>query len=833
MTDISFQDLVLKLQQFWADQGCILMQPLDIEVGAGTFHPATFLGAIGPEPMQSAYVQPSRRPTDGRYGENPNRLQHYFQYQVILKPSPGNIQQLYLDSLSGLGIDFLADDIRFVEDNWESPTLGAWGLGWEVWLNGMEVTQFTYFQQIGGLDCRPVTGEITYGLERIAMYLQGVDSVYDLVWTPGYSYRDVYHQNEVEMSAYNFEYADTDELLRSFSAAEAACQELLASELPLPAYEKVLKASHTFNLLDARKAIGVTERARYIGRIRALARGVAESYFQSREALGFPRGNGSAGDGLDMAKKGKTRDTETLLVELGTEELPPRSLQTLATSFADSVWRNLVAESLVATSDGENAGNYHWYATPRRLAVRVFNVSKKQPSTIVERRGPSVAAAFGPDGNPTPAANGFAGSCGVPVSQLQSIDTPKGKWLIHRQKQKGNTLEGTITAVLERSIAQLPIRKRMRWGGGNEEFVRPVHWLVALHGNRCLNTSILSVISGNQTRGHRFHADRMIAIPHADKYAQTLRSKGRVIADFELRRDKILEQVQKQAATVKGRIDEDQSLLDEVTGLVEWPSAVLGEFDRDFLEIPQECLVSSMRDHQKYFHLTNRNGRLLPYFITVSNIRSKSPARVRNGNQRVLRARLSDARFFWETDLKHSLASLCPQLETVMFHEALGSTLDKTRRLEQLAIVIADEIGAEVKAAGRAALLSKADLVSGMVGEFPELQGVMGRYYAELDKEEPAVSVAIEQHYWPRFAGDRIPADRVSQAVSLADKIDTLVGIFSTGEEPTGEKDPYGLRRAALGVLRILVEGDLGSGFGRTAQVLCRKLQGHKPDPNQ
>ena len=266
------------------------MQPFDQEMGAGTFHPTTFLGALGPEPIKAAYVQPSRRPTDGRYGENPNRLQHYYQFQVILKPSPDDIQQLYLDSLEVLGVDFLKEDVRFVEDNWESPTLGAWGLGWEVWLNGMEVTQFTYFQQVGGLECRPITGEITYGLERIAMYLQGVENVYDLVWTPGASYGDLYHQNEVEMSAFNFEHANTDELFRQFDAHEAACKELLEIPLPLPAYEYVLKASHTFNLLDARQAIGVTERARYIGRIRELARGVATAYYESREALGFPRG---------------------------------------------------------------------------------------------------------------------------------------------------------------------------------------------------------------------------------------------------------------------------------------------------------------------------------------------------------------------------------------------------------------------------------------------------------------------------------------------------------------------------------------------------------------
>lgn len=295
---VTFQQLIFTLQQYWADQGCVIMQPYDMEVGAGTFHPATFLAAVGPEPLQAAYVQPSRRPTDGRYGENPNRLQHYFQFQVVLKPSPENFQDLYLGSLKELGLDPLKDDIRFVEDDWESPTLGAWGLGWEIWLNGMEVSQFTYFQQVGGLDCKPVTGEITYGLERIAMYIQGVDSLFDLIWNDGptgrYTYRDIYHQNEVEQSTYNFEYADVDNLFGAFDAAEKMCDTLLDNKLPLPAYEQVLTASHSFNLLDARHAIGVTERARYIGRVRTMARGIARVYYDNREALGFPRGKQSA-----------------------------------------------------------------------------------------------------------------------------------------------------------------------------------------------------------------------------------------------------------------------------------------------------------------------------------------------------------------------------------------------------------------------------------------------------------------------------------------------------------------------------------------------------------
>jgi glycyl-tRNA synthetase alpha chain len=294
----TFQDLILTLQRYWAERGCVIVQPYDMEVGAGTFHVATFLRALGPEPWSAAYVQPSRRPTDGRYGDNPFRLQHYYQYQVVIKPSPPDLVDLYLGSLRAVGIDPLVHDIRLVEDNWESPTLGAWGLGWEIWLNGMEVTQFTYFQQVGGIDCRPVMGELTYGLERLAMYLQGVESVFDLVWTDGplsrVTYGDVYHQNEVEQSKYNFELADVDELFRQFDAHERECQRMLEAKLALPAYERMLKCSHTFNLLDARKAISVTERQRYILRVRTLSRAVAQAYYASREALGFPMLQGTA-----------------------------------------------------------------------------------------------------------------------------------------------------------------------------------------------------------------------------------------------------------------------------------------------------------------------------------------------------------------------------------------------------------------------------------------------------------------------------------------------------------------------------------------------------------
>ncbi len=317
ISNLTFQELILALQDYWAKQGCVVLQPYDLEMGAGTFHTATFLRALGPETWNAAYVQPSRRPKDGRYGENPNRLQHYYQFQVVLKPNPANIQQLYLDSLKAIGIDTLTHDIRFVEDNWESPTLGAWGLGWEVWLNGMEVTQFTYFQQVGGVECYPVTGEITYGLERLAMYLQGVDSVYDLVWTRGQfgvvTYGDVFHQNEVEQSTYNFEYANVEKLFELFDFYEGESNRLMAVELPLPAYEMVIKASHTFNLLDARGAISVTERQRYILRVRQLARAIAQSYVQSRAKLGFPMAEPALRDEVlaKLAAEAQSKESET------------------------------------------------------------------------------------------------------------------------------------------------------------------------------------------------------------------------------------------------------------------------------------------------------------------------------------------------------------------------------------------------------------------------------------------------------------------------------------------------------------------------------------------
>ncbi len=806
----TFQGLVLALQQYWTEQGCVILQPLDMEVGAGTFHPATFLRAIGPEPWRSAYVQPCRRPTDGRYGENPNRLQHYYQFQVILKPSPLDIQERYLGSLEMLGIDPLVHDIRFVEDNWESPTLGAWGLGWEVWLNGMEVTQFTYFQQVGGLDCRPVSGEITYGLERIAMYLQGVDSIYDLVWARGESgetvtYGDVFHQNEVEMSHYNFERADIPALFAGFESCERQSRELVQAGLPLPAYEMVLKASHLFNLLDARHAISVTERQRYILRVRALSRAVAQAYYEARETLGFPLYQPTKPDTPPLPPqapppgRGERRD---LLVEIGTEELPPKALRSLAAAFKERIHAELQKADLAFTE-------IRSFATPRRLAIWVGDLIDQQPDRIIERRGPALTAAFDEAGLPTRAARGFATSCGVTVEELERLENDKGAWLMFRRMEPGNPTAALLPGIVENALKQLPIPKRMRWGDDSAEFVRPVHWVLLLHGEQLIDADILGLPTVRTTRGHRFHQPEALHVASPADYEELLHTRGYVIAGLERRRQAIHAQVEELAAELGGKAIIDPELLDEVTALVEWPVAIAGEFDRRFLEIPPEVLIASMKGHQKYFHVVDETRRLMPYFIAISNIESRDPEQVRKGNERVIHPRLSDAEFFWNQDRRQPLASRLESLKEVVFQKQLGSLYDRTCRISRLAANLAEECGADKAKAERAGLLSKCDLVTEMVGEFPELQGTMGRYYALHSGENEEVAQALEEQYMPRFAGDNVPETFTGRCLSIADKLDLLVGIFSIGQAPSGDKDPFALRRAAVGILRILIECNL------------------------
>lgn len=493
----------------------------------------------------------------------------------------------------------------------------------------------------------------------------------------------------------------------------------------------------------------------------------------------------------------------TLLIELGTEELPPKTLKKLSDAFTAELLSGLIEAELISKDDACKAQPF---ASPRRLALSIPNVIAAQPDQTIERRGPAVQAAFKEDGQASPAAMGFAKSCGVDVNDLERLKTDKGEWLSYNLKEVGKTLDELVPGIMDQAIKRLPIAKRMRWGNGTAEFVRPVKWLIVMHGQRVLPATVLDINASNTTRGHRFHSEGEFVIKSADDYEQQLLEQGHVVANFAKRQSMILEQVNMAATSVNGAIEQDSALLDEVTGLVEYPTAVIGTFDKSFLEVPQECLISSMRDHQKYFHIVDTNGKLMPHFITISNIQSKKPEQVRSGNEKVLRARLSDAQFFWLTDQKIKLAERVERLNSVMFHAKLGSVLQKSQRIQTLAGKLATQMGGDSAIAERGALLAKADLVSDMVGEFDELQGIMGHYYADRDGEPTLVGECVEQHYWPKFAGDRLPISAEAQAVALADKIDSLVGIYGAGEVPTGDKDPYALRRAALSILRILIE---------------------------
>lgn len=493
----------------------------------------------------------------------------------------------------------------------------------------------------------------------------------------------------------------------------------------------------------------------------------------------------------------KTRD---LLIEIGTEELPPKALKKLSNAFSRGVFDGLVKAALVAAE-----GAFESFATPRRLAVLVKDVNVQQPDSKEIRSGPPIKTAFDEDNKPTKAALGFARKHGVTVDDLDAVD---GR-LVCKIKNIGRSAAELVPDIVTTTLAGLPIPKRMRWGSSAVEFVRPVHWVVLLHGTEAIAAKILGICAGRDTRGHRFHYPQPIPLKEPKEYELLLKTKGYVVADYADRRNKIKQQVLETAQALHGHANPDESLLDEVTSLVEWPVVISGDFDPGFLEIPPEALISSMQVHQKCFPVTDSGGKLMPHFITISNIESRDPAQVRAGNERVMRPRLADATFFWNQDRAHALSERLDKLKQVVFQHKLGSLWDKTQRISSLACLIAERLDTDPAHARRAGLLSKCDLLTEMVGEFPELQGIMGRYYADKDGEPKQVCRAIDEQYMPRFAGDALPKSPAGQALAIADKLDTLVGIFGIGQIPSGTKDPYALRRAALGVLRIMIEGDL------------------------
>lgn len=831
---LNFQSIIMTLQKFWAERGCLIWQPYYTQVGAGTMNPATYLRVLGPEPWNVGYVEPSIRPDDGRYGENPNRMQMHYQFQVILKPDPGNPLEIYLQSLEALGIDPRKHDIRFVEDNWESPALGAWGLGWEVWLNGQEITQFTYFQQAGGIVLDPVSVEITYGLERIAIALQQVSNFRDIQWSPSLTDGDVNLQAEQEHSKYYFEIANIDRLRQMYDLFEAEANCCLAEGLVLPAHDYVLKCSHTFNVLDTRGAVGVTERQALFGRMRELSRKVAEAYVDQRQRLEFPWLQGKHGECKQKQPSAHiVRPDENeiqtgvapFLLEIGTEELPASDLTAALNQLQQRVpeWLN----NLRLNFEGLRIE-----ATPRRLVVFVEKLAVMQADLEQIVKGPPADRAFDADGRPTKAAEGFARSKGVAVDELVVREMDGGRYVAAVVHQSGQPVQQVLAQEIPALLGAIRFDKSMRWNSSNVSFSRPVRWLLAILGEnetcQVIPFNFAGLQSGAATRGLRFLQPSEWMVQSPKQYFETLTQQG-ILLCLEERKAVIQQQIYALAEEVGGVIEDDPALLAEVASLVEAPTALRGSFSSSYLDLPREVLVSVMKKHQRYFPVLKADDsqKLLPYFIAVRNGHPEWLDVVTQGNEHVIRARFADAAFFVREDLKKPLRDYVPLLSSLTFQVKLGSMLDKTRRITALVEDLNRLLGYsqdDLLVAKRAAELCKADLATKMVVEMTSLQGLMGRHYALASDEAPAVAQAIFEHYLPRATGDLIPESKAGFLVGLADRLDSLAGLFAVGLAPSGNKDPFAQRRAALGIVQNLAAWDVDFDVRQALQMAAQYL---------
>lgn len=800
-----FQEVIMRLERFWAEQGCLIWQPYNVQVGAGTMNPATYLRVLGPEPWRVAYVEPSIRPADGRYGENPNRWQQFYQYQVIIKPDPGDPQEMYLRSLEAIGVDLSRHDVRFVEDNWEAPALGAWGLGWEVWCDGQEISQYTYMQQAGGTVLEPVSVEITYGLERIMLFLQGVPTFLDIRWQDDVTYGDVLFRQEVEHCAYNFEVADVGRLSALYRIYAAEAEAALERGLVLPAHDYVLKCSHAFNVLDARGAIGVTERAVYFGRMRDLARRVAMAFLEQREREGYPlkartwRTAGAApSDPAPMPAPAS--NPQPLVLEIGTEELPHGDLQSALEQLRRRMPELLERERLGFESLSVEG-------TPRRLAVMVDGLAPGQADDVSEVKGPPARAAFDASGAPTKAAEGFARRYGLTVEALTTKEMDGGSYVVAEVRREGEPAAVVLSRLLPELLASIRFAQSMRWNDTGTAFSRPVRWVLALLGEDVVPFQFAGLASGRKTRLLRAARQSEAEVASAGAYRDIIAEAG-IVLSVDERVALIADRSRELAASVGGTLVDDPELVAEVADLVESPTPVLGAYSEEYLMLPREVLTTVMRKHQRYFAV-EADGRLLPYFVAVRNGGTDGEDVVRRGYEAVLRARFADASYFFREDLNQRLEAHLPRLGTLTFQEKLGSMLDKTQRLEALIPALGSLLALteeEIPLAARAARLAKADLATNMVVEFTSLQGIMGGFYARRQGEDAAVAAAIAEHYSPRRAGDAGPSTRIGLAVGLADRMDSILGLLAVGMEPTGSADPYALRRAAAGLVQNLIQ---------------------------
>ncbi|MFI5895057.1 glycine--tRNA ligase [Actinoplanes sp. NPDC051513] len=793
---LTMQDALARLTSYWTDQGCLVVQPMNTEVGAGTLNPATFLRVLGPEPWRVVYAEPSVRPDDSRYGENPNRLQTHTQLQVILKPDPGNPQELYLGSLAALGIDVAAHDVRFVEDNWASPALGAWGLGWEVWLDGLEITQFTYFQQAGGINLDPVSVEITYGIERIIMALQDKNHFKDIAYGPGISYGEVFGQTEYEMSRYYLDDADVaaNRQLLDLYAAEA--QRLIDAGLPVPAHTYVLKCSQAFNVLDARGAVSTADRAREFARMRRLAGEVAKLWVARRDELGHPLGRVEPPALARPVSTPAGKDGTRLLVfEIGTEELPPSECRA-AQGAVERELRSGLAGTRLAH------GDVRVFATPRRVVAVVTEVAAREDDHVRTVRGPKLAQAYGADGAPTKALEGFLRGQGATLDEVAEADFNGVRHVVLNRPETGGAAAEVLAPVLAKVVTGLRAAKNMRWRDPQLSYSRPIRWLMALWGDDVVPVTVGLLAAGRRTRVLRTAAAPEFEIASAETFMETLAFNG-IVADPEDRRELIVTGAQDHVYP-EGRVDVrgEAALIDQITYLVEAPTPLLGTFDESYLTLPDAVLTTVMRKHQRYLPVRDADGALLPMFVTVAN-GPVDVELVRNGNEAVLRARYEDAAFFYRADRSSAPAELRSRLERLTFTDKLGSMADRAGRISSLALALAADLELSSATLNRAAALVKFDQGSQLVTEMTSLAGLMARDYALHAGEPRAVAQAVYEAELPRNTGDDLPASLPGALLSLADRLDLVAGLAATVGLPTGSSDPFAVRRAVLGLLAV------------------------------
>jgi glycyl-tRNA synthetase len=798
---LTMQDAILRLQRFWTERGCMVVQPYNTEVGAGTANPATMLRVLGPEPWRVGYVEPSVRPDDSRYGDNPNRLQTHTQFQVILKPDPGNPQELYLDSLEALGIDLDAHDVRFVEDNWASPALGAWGLGWEVWLDGMEITQFTYFQQAGGIVLDPVSVELTYGLERILMALQGVNHFKDIRYADGITYGEIFAQAEYEMSRYYLDDADVATNREMYEAAAREARRMIEAALPVPAYNYVLRCSHTFNVLDARGAISTTERAAAFRTMRTLTRDVATLWSERRAELDHPLGVVEPPAPATVDGTVPAPDVAApLLVEIGVEELPWTDVREVSAQLRDALASRLGATRL-------EHGVVTVEATPRRFVLMVEEVAPREPDTSEFVRGPRASAAYDDAGEPTRAALGFARGKGVDPSDLETVDVDGVAYVGATRAVVGRDAPQVLREIVADLVRELRSGKNMRWADPELTFSRPVRWLLVLLGDRHLPVAVSALRSGTTTRVLRRAAEPEVEVSSAEGYLDLLARHG-ITARRDERRAAVVAAARELAEGVGGEVDLDAQagLVEEITDLVESPHAVLGSFEERYMSLPVPVLTTVMRKHQRYLAVTGPDGRLLPFFVTVANGACDEDV-VRRGNEAVLRARYEDAAFFFDADLRTSPEEFRSRLDALNFETTLGSMADRSGRIASLGARLAERVdlpAGDRAVVGRAGALAKFDLATQMVVELSSLAGTMAAEYARRSGEDEAVAAALLETEMPRSGVDALPVTTPGRVLSLADRFDLLTGMMAVGNVPTGSSDPFGVRRAAIGVVNVL-----------------------------